>query len=1248
MNGRVYESDVEAHIKNARLPNNPDLQKKSAQFFLDLAQKAEFLPTPHVVRCLNHLLFSRRDSTRALSARAIALFLGSGDDNRKTQIRRVFADNGIIDCLTKCLMEHDVQHSVLEACLFALDRLTSIKSCVIQLRTPKVRQAVLRLIKDSAGGVQCNALALMGSLIYHAPVDDIDAVIVSGILPRLFDLRSELYNRDIRRNVSILLDRLGYNDNQPTIEESKLASELRSLGLDRGHIDLALRRNDSREQGVIMQYIFDYLDRYPINSHTDLNGNDHDRHGRHDKRSKSARHRPGHRHPAHHHGNHHNDRYHHQSASPAPRDHNHHSSRDHNHSSPKQNTPRQSRQTGGRSGSGQFPNDAHSNFSPSALRGISHRSSPHGHMNGGGGGGEHHDYNAAGSHSPYPEKPKLKGGRSDSSTSSRASSSYGENGNVPGLRQSSSLEGSTLGVPQPVRRLSFSTPRSPSLGSVGSVSPGQIEKLVDMGFERSNVREALERCNGSIDHAIVRLLDQDAHAQPSTPGPGSLAYPSQSTPIRPATVGRPGRPMTHVRHGSVPGDAPSPTILPGPGHPHVHGDEQKFAMDENGLPIVNRRHVGPSTLPSHERSPSTPPVIRTRVVRDRLITQMLRETNLLEHEEKFVEHAVEMRHMLGQSKQELEHFLNEVGIKALGPRFAMITWIQKRAKRNAEQEIHMAVLYANPLTAAEVPGQSRVLSFEEERSILQEQITQSRRALKFLVSVATPNNFVECIRRGPRILHFSGHGRPQQSLLMEAGNGGEQDLTVDRLKSVMQLAMHKLKFVFISSCHSSHVANAFVQAGVPHVIGVHNSTRIKDSTALLFFQHVYRNLLDGHTVQEAFHAGQAGVAVHDEKSPCCCFAHVHRDTCVVCPVCGAYTCCKDESHSMCHQSTSCCMPDTPHNENHKFLLLPKHGDHSVTILGDLPQGKMVDMTPKLPLLKIKRSPDRFQGRAKEMRQIIELILHNRIVTVIGPPGIGATSVVRAVGSYLHERALSYQSYNKFRDGIFEVSIRKGANVHELVRQIAHSQGFRFRKEDSNLESMKHSLFKTMAELHILFILDPIDFSSPDVPAAQFDKFFQDLFSSTRFIKVVCTSSSLEYPPRNPSVPGVQHKVHELQPLHKLDAAFLLDQRMTRSLLKTDFPPDAIPRSRDELSNHPLFVTLHGNPRLIEHASSILGKVELRTLYEWLNEFDDNLWSWSENVGHEVINEVKHLQNQSEQLSRYYESSRQHGIGVRMG
>lgn len=59
------------------------------------------------------------------------------------------------------------------------------------------------------------------------------------------------------------------------------------------------------------------------------------------------------------------------------------------------------------------------------------------------------------------------------------------------------------------------------------VSPGQIEKLVDMGFERSNVREALERCNGSIDHAIVRLLDQDAHAQPSTPGPGSLAYPSQ-------------------------------------------------------------------------------------------------------------------------------------------------------------------------------------------------------------------------------------------------------------------------------------------------------------------------------------------------------------------------------------------------------------------------------------------------------------------------------------------------------------------------------------------------------------------------------------------------------------------------------------------------------------------------------------------------------------------------------------------------
>lgn len=62
MNGRVYESDVEAHIKNARLPNNPDLQKKSAQFFLDLAQKAGksglgFMPHLLSIFCFHEFSF---------------------------------------------------------------------------------------------------------------------------------------------------------------------------------------------------------------------------------------------------------------------------------------------------------------------------------------------------------------------------------------------------------------------------------------------------------------------------------------------------------------------------------------------------------------------------------------------------------------------------------------------------------------------------------------------------------------------------------------------------------------------------------------------------------------------------------------------------------------------------------------------------------------------------------------------------------------------------------------------------------------------------------------------------------------------------------------------------------------------------------------------------------------------------------------------------------------------------------------
>lgn len=45
----------------------------------------------------------------------------------------------------------------------------------------------------------------------------------------------------------------------------------------------------------------------------------------------------------------------------------------------------------------------------------------------------------------------------------------------------------------------------------------------------------------------------------------------------------------------------------------------------------------------------------------------------------------------------------------------------------------------------------------------------------------------------------------------------------------------------------------------------------------------------------------------------------------------------------------------------------------------------------------------FVGRSKEMQEIIADILYNRFVTIKGMPGIGKTTIAKAIIHYLDER-----------------------------------------------------------------------------------------------------------------------------------------------------------------------------------------------------------------------------------------------------
>lgn len=70
------------------------------------------------------------------------------------------------------------------------------------------------------------------------------------------------------------------------------------------------------------------------------------------------------------------------------------------------------------------------------------------------------------------------------------------------------------------------------------------------------------------------------------------------------------------------------------------------------------------------------------------------------------------------------------------------------------------------------------------------------------------------------------------------------------------------------------------------------------------------------------------------------------------------------------------------------------------------------------------------------------------VKIIGPPGIGTTSVARAVASYIHERPQALS----FHDGIYEISVKGCATSKDISRRISDVLEF---KHGEGLDNHSH-------------------------------------------------------------------------------------------------------------------------------------------------------------------------------------------------
>lgn len=278
------------------------------------------------------------------------------------------------------------------------------------------------------------------------------------------------------------------------------------------------------------------------------------------------------------------------------------------------------------------------------------------------------------------------------------------------------------------------------------------------------------------------------------------------------------------------------------------------------------------------------------------------------------------------------------------------------------------------------------------------------------------------------ILHISCHGVRGGQLALENGVGAAHFLDHKLLKDFYvspRDSPASLKVVFVSACHSRATGEAFINAGIPHVICCRASEeRIRDSAAIEFTKSLYRALANGNTLLEAFLLAKNQV----KHSPMVKEAHVEMDKFVLLPEGN------DDYHNV------------PVFFERKFATRPRSEEASLTNHTILPP-----------------PPSSFVGRQEEAYRIIAMLRRPGIVHLVGPEGVGKGCLASIVANYINDRRkLLYldevswcppidrnssdpldQAFDQLFDLLATASdILEAPQYHECRRRIVHRLGQR--------------------------------------------------------------------------------------------------------------------------------------------------------------------------------------------------------------
>ena len=320
-----------------------------------------------------------------------------------------------------------------------------------------------------------------------------------------------------------------------------------------------------------------------------------------------------------------------------------------------------------------------------------------------------------------------------------------------------------------------------------------------------------------------------------------------------------------------------------------------------------------------------------------------------------------------------------------------------------KSRFHLAFMFSSPLIR-KINGKIESimqLDYNSEINDIIKVLSKIKSEMKFKTSVATVSNFRSIITDLPIALHFSGHGIQNTSeslgteyylnqdkgniLLLEDEQGMSKYFFEKDLKYMIEMSQTTFEVVFVSSWHSQFAGEVFLNAGAKHVICIKGGEKISDKASLRFSKVFYETLfVKNYNVWTSFYIAKEEINKVINAAEASKFMLLIQE----------------------HDRW-----DVTYNPN--SFATKKHRWYALT---NFKEGSLVCMDSKPMFDSNQSNVEGFIGRQQEMYEIIKLLESHRLVSILGPPGIGKTSLSRNLANYIKDR-------RKFSDGIILVALR---------------------------------------------------------------------------------------------------------------------------------------------------------------------------------------------------------------------------------